>query len=353
MEKKRKWYDPRGWNLFWRVFGAVIMACALFVTTIVGLLYCNFLEYEHQRECKELDRNDRVVSQDLVYKWKKNGKGYILNRESGERVIENVSWVAVSPDADSLAVFANKDGKRGYFSRYTGRVIIPPRYEKALVFSEDVAAIAENGQLYFIDHSGQPINDKRFTYTPSKDDGYCFHNGHCVLRAENGMAGLVNKAGDWAVNPKYDLVIPKPLGTWVVTKKWDHGLVNDSLRLVFPCEYSRIEVDEDAGVIVTQVDHSQRIYDTSGRLLNDFVVNKVTPRLTYTVPTDSLTRVATCGSYQVDGGWEGLYKDGQPVTPPEYFYIEAIGPDLYLAAYKGQSACVLLNSRGEIIQKPS
>lgn len=353
MEKKRKWYDPRGWNLFWRVFGAVLMACALAITALVGLLCYRFIQFEHRKEQTEVYGNDRVVGRNLVFKWKKNGKGYVVNRDTREKIIENVSWVAVSPDADSLAVFANADGKRGYFSRYTGRVIIEPRYDQAWVFSEDVAAVAEDGQLYFIDHSGKPINDKRFAYSPAKDDGYCFHNGYCVLRAANGKAGLVDKAGEWALAPEYDLVIPKDLATWVVTKKWDQGLVNDSMRVVFPCQYSRIEVDEDAGVIVTQADHSRHIYDTSGRLINDFVVNKVTPRLTYSVPTDTLVHVATCGSYQVDGGWEGLYKDGRPVTPPEYFYIDAIGPDLYLATYKDYSASVLLNSRGEVVKKQS
>lgn len=107
-------------------------------------------------------------------------------------MLDDVDWVAVSEDYDSLVVFS-KDGKRGYLNRFTGKVSIEPVYSRAWVFSEGLAAVEKDGKLIFIDHTGKTVIDKGFE-ADNSNLAYTFNGGYCKMKDNvNWNIGLIDK----------------------------------------------------------------------------------------------------------------------------------------------------------------
>lgn len=100
------------------------------------------------------------MSNHIVYQWNcQQREGRIYNLATKQCLVEDVDWVALSEDGDSLAVFA-KDGYRGFINRFEGQVVVQPAcYTHAWVFAEGLAAVVEKGRLFFIDHRGKVVID--------------------------------------------------------------------------------------------------------------------------------------------------------------------------------------------------
>lgn len=89
----------------------------------------------------------QYVSRNVSYS---QSAGKVENFKTGE-TIRNVDWIYKSVDGDSMVCFASK-GKRGYFNKFTGKVVIKPQYKRAWIFSEGLACVEENDTLFFINH---------------------------------------------------------------------------------------------------------------------------------------------------------------------------------------------------------
>lgn len=135
------------WGLF-SISAALVMS--VFALAAVYSAWNHFAcEYRYQTYH---ERNDgEYVSNFIGFVKDYDGdNGYLVNKETGERVLEGIEWIAAPLGNDSLVCYS--DGKlRGYFSKYTGNVIIQPRFKHAWVFSDGMASVVENGAVKFID----------------------------------------------------------------------------------------------------------------------------------------------------------------------------------------------------------
>ena len=308
----------------------------------------------------------RNVSDNVTYYYDDYGKGYI-ETSSGDKTIKGVCWVATPMSGDSLVCYS--DGKkRGYFNKFTGKVVIEPKYRHAWIFSDGRAAVEVDGKIKFIDSSGNVVIDPDIIH---KDDGegYVFHNKHLVAyNYRNDAYGLLDTQGNWVLKPEYTN-IEFTGDSWLISNTEGMSVIDSELKTIIPFVNGRIWVSSNSISVILD-NHVLQTYSSKGELIEDFCIRCVemltyeTDELRYCVTKNynddgTLTseeedsepthvrKTAKCRSYQSEYGWYGLITaEGKIITMPCFSSIEAIGYDLYLCKYANDSGTIL-NGKGE------
>ena len=346
--------NPKYKTPFWRIIWSVLTICIVVATCIITHVW-------YQMEREELHRfghKQRISNQLTFVKPRYSTKpGIIQNFITGEVIAKDIDWIALPADEDSLIVYS-KDDKRGYINRFSGEIAIPAKYSKAWVFSGGVAAVAEGDSVYFIDHSGKAVNNKKFAYNP-KNHGYVFHGDYCAMAVDDGLMGLIDRNGNWAVEPKYQWIISEANNFWRAREGDSQtGLwyaLNDRAELVTEIGYPEITISEDFGIIATLPNHLQVSYGFDGTKSDKFLCRDL-EKMYYDKDEwdeegNKIIDATTLMRYRMSDGYEGLCTvDGDIITEPIYWEIAPITKDTYLCKYKDASAGVLVNSKGEIVQ---
>jgi len=278
---------------------------------------------------------------------------YLYNMKTGRRTLTGISWICKSSDGDSLACFCtgyDEKRKRGYFNIFTGEAVISAQYDKAWIFSDGLACVYKQGTLHFIDHFGQNAMDKVFPYGIRNDD-YCFHNGLCIMYDENGRFGLIDKHGEWVVEPQYYEISYDTKGFWLVQDRdWNYGLLDAKGQMLLPIEYDNITVHhEDSCIFVRHLNHLNQVLDFECHIINPCNFDEV-EKMEYS--TDEYdeegvmkSATANCLRYRtIDWNYGLMDRNGNMITPPSYSSITAIGPDRYHC--DGPLGAVILDSKG-------
>ncbi len=348
-------------KVVWRIFAGCI-------TSIVAL-FTFFILYSFTTEviiadwiCANSSWNDKHISNYIVHQssWRYDS-GRVYDERQKKVVLEDVDWVVTSEDNDSLAVYA-RNGKRGYLNRFTGEVVILESYTRAWVFSEGLAAVEKDGDLLFINQSGEVVIDKGFEvyYNEPK---YAFKGGYCVIHDHvTGNSGLIDKNGEWVLKPEYT-VVSNIYGLWKVNKCDAFGLFTAELDTLFPAENKYISVYSDV-IEVTHNDHTTKRYDWKGNVLVDFVIDEIS-NIRY--ETDELRNdiidcegserdihvygIANRQIYKVSDGYYTAYcglisREGKRITPPIYKSIYAISKNRYLCQPQG----IIIDDNGDVVE---
>ena len=370
MEMKKKLFSVfNNGSVAWRIFSysAAALVFVLAVWTggafVYNIVIDNWIRPAFDGRCW----GERYISNTISYQWRYGRRGgtRLCDEASGKVLMRNIDWVAASDDNDSLAVFA-KGRKRGYLNRFTGEVVIPLEFTRAWVFSEGLAAVEKDGRLVFIDHSGRVVIDKGVE-VDSDRQGYAFHDGYCILgEPEGGKVGMIDKSGNWVLEPVYDNV-SNDSGFWKVRKDGLYGLFSAELDTVLTISKTRICIFEDA-IEAGHPDHTSRLYDFEGNVIEDFRIDGVesmyyeTGELlagtgeydeysgeydTYDIVYDA----AECFRYYVNPYGATYYyglmdRQGRRTTPPLYSSITAIGKDRYLCQPNG----VIIDGKGRKVE---
>ena len=276
---------------------------------------------------------------------------YLYNMKTGRRTLTDIHWICKSSDGDSIACYStSEEHKRGYFNLLTGEAVIPAQFDKAWIFSEGLACVYEKGMLHFIDHQGHNVMGKEFPYGICNED-YCFHKGFCIMYGYNGCFGLIDRQGNWVVEPQYYKIAYDTQGFWLVQDRdWNYGLLDAEGKVLLPIEYGSIDIHhQDSCIFVRHLSGLSQVLDFGCNVINPCNYTEV-HKLTY--QTDEIDEEgvfklapATCLMYSTDNWDYGLMdKDGNIVTPPLYSDIEAIGRDRYRCV--GSKGSVILDSKG-------
>lgn len=265
-----------------------------------------------------------LLNDNLVAIKEDDGNITIKNTETGEVTAEKIKfdWTSASPN-DSLGVFCS-DGKRGYYNSYTGKIVVDAQYRRAWVFSEGLAAVQKNGHIGFINRRGEVVIPFIYPYHGNPLSSFVFENGHCIVADTTGKCGVINKKGDWVIQPKYDNI--------------------DA--------YEEYVIASCAGV------RRQLTYDE--KVINSFVVDNI-KALTYEekeryenkdgeivyldieVKTDLF-------SYKVGGRCGLMDSNCRRLTEPIYSRIIAVDKNMYRALLLDGYSEVILNSKGEVMK---
>lgn len=291
----------------------------------------------------------------FVHPYDMSKRGWISRSGSREKLVKNVDWVIVPDNQDSLAVFS-QNGKRGYINRYSGRVAVTPKYDAAWVFAGDMAAVAEADSIRFINAKGEPAMAKSFPRNHRLNP--VFHGDYCIMsNRSDGDMGLIDRYGNWVLEPVYDEILPAPHNYWKVRKgDEESGLwyaFNDRALPLTPSGVRSLEIDEELGVVYTLPNHMSMVVDFEGNRMESFLCSDIEPMYYDTDKRDKegefLKEQTTLYRYRMPDGYEGLCKEnGEIVTEPLFWIVKSIGKDLYMGIYKNSNIGVIINSNGEI-----
>ena len=353
-------------KVVWRIFAGCITALVALFTFAFLYAFATRVVYDkwiHPYVAEECVYESLHISNNIVYQDISGPTGRIYDEAQKKVVLTGLDWVVTSDDKDSLAVFS-KEGKRGYINRFTGEVAIPLSFTKAWVFSEGLAAVEKEGELVFIDHSGNVVIDKDF-YVHFSEPAYTFKGGYCVIQDPvTGKSGLVDRNGNWALAPEYDNIC-NCNGFWRVEKENRHGLYSSALKEMFPVTCTAIWLYEEGVIEVRSADNTAQRYDYAGNVLVDFVIDEVenmqyeTTELKNSIASsddcyedNSVYAVAECLRYRVNAGcgysdhYGLMDRNGRRITGPIYTRVEAIAKDLYLCHPHG----IIIDGKGKIVE---
>ena len=107
-------------------------------------------------------------------------------------------YIEFSKEVNSIAPFY-QNKKWGYMNLQTGKSI-PAQYDHAWPFSEGLAAVRKDNRLMFINQTGEIVINTDLGRMSDEVD--CkFINGYCIVNSMEGLTGLIDKQGNWALQP--------------------------------------------------------------------------------------------------------------------------------------------------------
>lgn len=342
-------FSRRNRGAFWRVTWAIITLCIVLFT---GMMAIAFFESRSSR-IRPSDVYDSDLSAELKFHnlGRNEGKSYIFNFRTGDKLMEGIDWIAVPADGDSLIVVA-KGGKRGFVNRFTGRTAIPFDYDAAWTFTDGVAGVCRGDSVWFVDHSGRPINNRKFARKHGYGS-YVYHGGYAAIPMGEKF-GLIDRKGDWAVTPEHDDIHAGPKNMWFVMDDGKYGVIGADGSVVIPVEYSNVWINSDNGITVANADNTRSRYGYDGTLIDRFVFDE-TYHLSYYIDeldeegNQELVVDGTMLKYSVGNFYGLMTKDGVVVTTPQYSKIEAVKPGVYQCEIPDTGDSVMINARGEKI----
>src|SRR5262245_37082299 len=178
-------------------------------------------------------------------------------------VVASLLGLGCRAKSDGTLFVALIEKKLGYIDS-SGRVVLPPRYENALPFSEGRAAVMINGHWGYIDRAGTVVIPAVHHWARE------FHGGVAIV--DSGLPdrpyGLMDSSGAWIVKPSFRSLQPgDETGQFFIGQNLSAGmgfydrsgkLAFGPFDLVFPFSegYARIDYGDVGGAVL----------DTSGNV---------------------------------------------------------------------------------------
>ena len=332
---------------FGRVLGFVAVLCLSWVTILItsesrlGRGSTEYLGHIYSSEC---------------HSYIKDGKYRIENMVTGKTTIKDIDWLLSAESCKDTLVVFSKNRKRGYFNRFTGEAVIPEQYTHAWVFSEGLAAVVSNEKVGFIDRQGKTVIDFHFPYLKdnAKSVAFVFRNGYSSMYDVSGKCGIIDKKGQWVLEPAYDCIHTPQYGKRIFDVGKFSGVLDDSLQILLSPEYKYIQLLEHY-IIADKQDGSQVQIGYDGKVLNENIYSGVT-----ILEYDSFEKTKEGGetirkptglySYSVYNSYGLMGQNGKPITPVLYGNITAIDKDLFLCTLKDSYSSVIINRQGTVIR---
>ena len=332
------------------------------IATILILIPVGFVAlvgYALYEDAYGRDYWDRKLSENVTLRSFSDNKWRVYNKQTGEYTTEKINWVSEAPETDSLAVYA-LPGKRGYININTGRIIIDAEandYRKAWVFSDGLAAVMKDGKIGFINDQNDVVIPFQFDYTDKcrmYDFGYVFHNGYCAMTDADGNLGLIDKNGNWVVEPEYDEIwAPHKSGYRVIVKDSKHGVLDSTGTIVYPAEYGYISILPD-GFVLTKNGKQWQV-DFEGNTIQPFMFDN-TYYLNYPIGYNECGEIkyafADFVKYEVMNSYGIMNRiTGEPITPAIYSDINMLSKELFEVQEYDSYDWYLIDTKGNVVSK--
>ncbi len=288
------------------------------------------------------------LSDDITY-YENGQHGYITGAD-GKKVLRDVKQV-MGPENGNLAWYKSK-GLRGYLDIRTGKAVIPAKYKKAWLFSEEGLAcvMKEDSTLEFIDTLGQVAITSHMMsnikYEESHKDYYMFHDGHCPIMYK-GKVNLIDIDGGFNLPDFYDSIVYDE-GYWIAKdscfcKVYESKSMKE---VILPKDCIDVDIENDK-FIVNCSNGTKTIADTEGKTQYHTVYDYVA-HLTYQ-DGDETTLNAECYEYRINGKYGLLDRNLKKMTKPVYNYITALDKTHFLCQAT-DDLYVILNNKGELVE---
>ncbi len=303
------------------------------------------------------DYCDRRISDNLSLHSFSDNKWRVYDRQTGEYTTDKINWVSSVSMNNSLAVYALPN-KRGYIDVNTGRIVIDAEtnnYSKAWIFSEGVAAVSKNGKIGFINAENEVVIPFQFDFPYEYslwDFNYIFYNGYCAMTNADGDIGLIDRAGNWVVEPSYDNIYSPEENGYRITVKGDKfGILDSDCTTIYAAEYDNINIVSD-GFILTKDGRMWQV-DFDGNIVHPFLFD-ATYYIKYPNGYDScgelIYEFADLMKYSIDYRYGIMNRiTGEPITPAVYQDINMLSENLLEVLDAESYDWHLIDSKGNIV----
>ena len=350
------WRTIRNW---WKKRSKWLRRSIATILILIPVGFVALVGYALYEDAYGRDYWDRKLSENVTLRSFSDNKWRVYNKQTGVYTTEKINWVSEAPETDSLAVYA-LPGKCGYININTGRIIIDAEandYRKAWVFSDGLAAVMKDGKIGFINDQNDVVIPFQFDYTDKcrmYDFGYVFHNGYCAMTDADGNLGLIDKIGNWVVEPEYDEIwAPHKSGYRVIVKDDKHGVLDSTGTVVYPAEYGYISILPD-GFVLTKSGRQWQV-DFEGNTVQPFMFDN-TYYLNYPIGYNECGEIkyafADFVKYEVMNSYGIMNRiTGEPITPAIYSDINMLSKDLFEVQEYDSYDWYLLDTKGNVVSK--
>ena len=350
------WRTIRNW---WKKRSKWLRRSIATILILIPVGFVALVGYALYEDAYGRDYWDRKLSENVTLRSFSDNKWRVYNKQTGEYTTEKINWVSEAPETDSLAVYA-LPGKRGYININTGRIIIDAEandYRKAWVFSDGLAAVMKDGKIGFINDKNDVVIPFQFDYTDKcrmYDFGYVFHNGYCAMTDADGNLGLIDKNGNWVVEPEYDEIwAPHKSGYRVIVKDSKHGILDSTGAIIYPAEYGYISIIPD-GFVLNKGGKKWQV-DFEGNIVQPFMFDN-TYYLKYPIGYNECGEMqyafAEFVKYEVMNSYGIMNRiTGEPITPAIYSDINMLSKDLFEVQEYDSYDWYLIDTKGNVVSK--
>lgn len=330
---------------------AFILAC-LFIAGLIGWEYYK----DHYGRVSPWYRDyEKQLSEYIETHCFNDGKTRVYNSDTKKYITHRLDWVSDAPERDTLTVFSRK-GKRGFLNVNDGQIVIEAQYDKAWVFSEGLGAVVKDEKIGFINANNELVIPFQYDYSYRNGHAidYIFRDGYCTMTDERGACGLIDKSGNWVVEPQYDCIwTPHGEGYRIVKDGDKYGLLNPELKFAYPVEYDYIEFSaEDVGVLLSQNGRKWQV-DFDGTVTRPFVIDYTS--WIYVPGTydeeEGSSKMSDYIEYRVNAQFGVLRRDnGKIVIPAIYESINMLSETLFEAQLREGGNWILIDTNGNIVE---
>ena len=355
------WIEAR-WNRrskrFKRFVVILFVVPSCFVA-ISGLLVAVFYTaYEIYDDYVPYVWGHKPVSERLQIDYYSDGSARLYDKKEKEYIMDGMQWLSDVSVDDSLAVIAFP-GKRGFININTAEMVIEPQYKAAWIFSEGLAAVRnQDGMVGFINKNNEVVIPFKFD---AKGDGistpYVFKSGRCFMSDSLGHLGIIDREGNWQLEPVYDYIEWHTVDGFRKVQKDDlYGLLDSTFNVVCEPFYQEIFIMKDDNNIVLTTDSLQYLVDYSGNVVISFLYDDIIP-LGYPTTmsgTDVDVEdyyhteyiVSNYAKYRIGYNYGILNsKTGKIITPAIYNDIKMISDRLF-SVNEGAGISYLIDTKG-------
>lgn len=335
----------------------IVALCVLAVAalTFVGLLCQAYYDKYHKEYYWE--NLSRMVSPNILMEYGEKGSEEFVRLKdirTGKYTTPKLQHIFINDYSveDSLVVFRTHDRLRGYLNVNNGKIVIPAQYNRAWNFSEGVAAVLKDGVVSFVNSSGEPAMTTTFPifyYDDYSEIAFQFHDGQCVMRTPDNKWGLINKNGEWTIQPIYASIDSPRFGYRVVTDGRKYGLLADDGTLALPLEYDIIRVASDKRGFFIAKDGYAKEVDKSLHTIIPFVYDGLY-MLEY-VREYRDNEEPVYWRYDIDVYSGVMDMKGNVIIPAKYYMIRLVDDNLFEAEVTCGGDRILINNKGEFVGK--
>ena|GEM_PF-6807072 len=281
--------------------------------------------------------NDPVpISYNIGKKYVRGGKMVrLVDLSSGRNLSPRFRWV-VTPEkrsGDSIAVFCTRNGKRGYLDINSGKTTLRAKYSKAFIFSDSLAAVVgKDRKVGFIRPDGTFAIEPKFPFIEGHD--YVFKNGYCWIMTPEDLYGVIDKSGEWVLEPRFNYVSDYATNAFVVGENCKFGLLDQDLNWIYEPVHEDIRIaDEDKKTVFVTDGGIKKLMTYDGTVLEPFIVDSAGALYPETDSEGDYSPARF--NWFLSGEGMGVMDalTGKMIIPPLYDDVEMISENLFFCSF--------------------